>query len=326
MTSTLTTSIQTITKASLARLGVYGALIAAGGLVISKTLEQRDLDKAVADARIADQQKYHELLLETIRKIEALQYAELGELRTEDDAYRKRQQQITKLDIDRGQMQLLATENFRLHEMQKTEIVDEQERKRTKALEDTHDFLMAIADDEINEAERQAAQEKQLRDERLSATSTMFGNLAIAAKAFGKKGFAIWKAMAISQAIVDTYRGATAAFAALAGIPYVGPVLGVAAAAAAIAAGLANVATISGTKFEGQAHSGLDSVPSEGTYLLQRGERIVQPDQNERLTEFLDNQSGGGGGALYIDGTRIGQVLWNMSRNGQLKISARAIV
>ncbi|MWP63113.1 tape measure protein [Gilliamella sp. Pas-s25] len=54
----------------------------------------------------------------------------------------------------------------------------------------------------------------------------------------------IGKAAAIAQAVINTYQAANAAYAAMAGIPYVGPALGATAAAAAIAAGMANVAAI----------------------------------------------------------------------------------
>lgn len=59
-----------------------------------------------------------------------------------------------------------------------------------------------------------------------------------------KKMFEIGKAAAIANAIIDTYKAATGAYAALASIPYVGPALGAAAAAAAIAAGMARVQAI----------------------------------------------------------------------------------
>jgi len=52
------------------------------------------------------------------------------------------------------------------------------------------------------------------------------------------------KAIAASQAIIQTYMGATAAYTSMASIPYVGPVLGGIAAAAAITSGLANVRQI----------------------------------------------------------------------------------
>ena len=52
------------------------------------------------------------------------------------------------------------------------------------------------------------------------------------------------KAFAITQATIDTYQGANAAYSSMAKIPYVGPVLGGIAAAAAVASGLANVKAI----------------------------------------------------------------------------------
>lgn len=71
-----------------------------------------------------------------------------------------------------------------------------------------------------------------------------FGNLAGLQRTGNKKLMAIGKAAAIAQAIIDTYKSANAAYAAMAGIPYVGPALGAAAAAGAIAAGMANVQAI----------------------------------------------------------------------------------
>lgn len=61
------------------------------------------------------------------------------------------------------------------------------------------------------------------------------------AGAEGGAFFQVYKGVAIAQAGVDTYKAANAAYAALAGIPVVGPALGAAAAGAAIAAGLVNV-------------------------------------------------------------------------------------
>jgi hypothetical protein len=73
-------------------------------------------------------------------------------------------------------------------------------------------------------------------------------DLAKTSEIFGKKGFAMWKTLAIGQAMIDTYASATAAYKAMAGIPIVGPGLAITAAAAAIGAGLANVAAIQATE------------------------------------------------------------------------------
>ncbi|TXH09499.1 MAG: hypothetical protein E6R04_07990 [Spirochaetes bacterium] len=104
---------------------------------------------------------------------------------------------------------------------------------------------------------------------------------------------AIGKAAAITQATIQTYQGATGAFAALSGIPFVGPALAIAAAAAIVAAGLANVAKISGTPLA----TGIDSVPGTGTRdnfpaMLMPGERVVPTETNKDLTRYLAEQAG----------------------------------
>ncbi len=115
---------------------------------------------------------------------------------------------------------------------------------------------------QLEKEKLQADQRIRLQEMILDRTSETLGTTADAFKtlyeSFGKDSkefFAIYKAAAISQAIIDTYKGATSAYSALAGIPYVGPALGVAAAAAAITAGLARVATIRAQEF-GAAEGG----------------------------------------------------------------------
>lgn len=40
----------------------------------------------------------------------------------------------------------------------------------------------------------------------------------------------------------------------------------------------------------GMAHDGLDSVPRTGTFLLERGERVIKKEDNKRLEKFLDGE------------------------------------
>lgn len=80
--------------------------------------------------------------------------------------------------------------------------------------------------------------------EQLKTGEEFFGQLAEMQSSHSKTAARIGKAAAIAQATIKTYESATSAYAAMAGIPYVGPALGVAAAAAAVAAGLANVQAI----------------------------------------------------------------------------------
>jgi len=98
-------------------------------------------------------------------------------------------------------------------------------------------------------------------DAQLNIMSQTAGNMI---KILGEET-AAGKAMAVTQATIDTYKGATAAYASLAGIPVVGPVLGGVAAAAAVASGIANVNAIlaTGGGGGGSAPSG-GSVPTAG--------------------------------------------------------------
>lgn len=86
--------------------------------------------------------------------------------------------------------------------------------------------------------------------------------------------------------------------------------------------GLAKSAALVG----GIAHGGLDFVPSESTFLLQRGERVIQPSANRDLTAFL---SGAGGREMsvnvFLDGVSIARWIGKASRDGRLNINARAI-
>lgn len=99
-----------------------------------------------------------------------------------------------------------------------------------------------ISDQEYAAASMQI--ELQRQNVYLNSASQFFGNLTALQKSENKKLAAVGKAAAIAQAMISTYQSATSAYAAMAGIPYVGPALGAAAAAAAIVAGLANVQQI----------------------------------------------------------------------------------
>jgi len=121
----------------------------------------------------------------------------------------------------------------------------------------------------------------------LEKTNAVVGLGAAAFKSMAgqsKKAFKAYKVMAIAQAMINTYQSATAAYASLAPIPIVGPALGVAAAAAAVFSGLSQVRQIKSQQPAGIAHGGMDYVPNESTYLLQRGERVLSPKQNIEIS------------------------------------------
>lgn len=117
------------------------------------------------------------------------------------------------------------------------------------------------------------------------------------------KQFLVKQALAAADATLAYYstlaaHEAAAASLGVAGAPYL-------AAQTAIATSnytrnLAGIGAVTlGGVAAGQFHSGTDSVPSEGSYLLQKGERVIQPKANRDLTDFMSK--GGGGGTTSID-------------------------
>ena len=51
----------------------------------------------------------------------------------------------------------------------------------------------------------------------------------------------------------------------------------------------------------GMAHNGIDNIPSEGTWLLDGGERVLNPEQNKDLTRYLNDRQGGDGVNVIIN-------------------------
>ena len=85
----------------------------------------------------------------------------------------------------------------------------------------------------------------------LAASQAFFGQIGGMMQSENRKMFEIGKAGAIGETIIQTYRAAQGAYAALAPIPFIGPALGVAAAAAAVVTGMARVQAIRSTSFGG---------------------------------------------------------------------------
>jgi len=89
-----------------------------------------------------------------------------------------------------------------------------------------------------------------------------------------KKAFEQNKKMQIAQAIISTLTGAIGAYASLSAIPGIGPFIAPAAAAAITAVGLATVAMIAATKYEGGAASGASAPPMSSISMGSRNNKV----------------------------------------------------
>ena len=100
--------------------------------------------------------------------------------------------------------------------------------------------------------------------------------------------------MSIANAVVATAQAAINAYNALAGIPIVGPGLGIAAAAAAVAFGTLKVNKIKNTQFQGAEEGALiRGVPGRAGTLIRAGENnkdeAIIPLEN---TDVMDRMGG----------------------------------
>lgn len=111
-------------------------------------------------------------------------------------------------------------------------------------------------------------------------------------KAIGTAAATGYVAQVSGQAYAGMNLAAINAFASTAAIPIVGPAAAPAAAGAAIAFTapfVGGAIAAASSSLAGMAHSGIDNIPSEGTWLLDKGERVLSPRQNQDLTNFLAN-------------------------------------
>lgn len=101
-----------------------------------------------------------------------------------------------------------------------------------------------------NLIDRENALQKQRREMAHAGLNQMLGDYAYTFAEMGKHSqtaFEISKAFSIAQTVIKTYEAAMGAYAAMVGVPIIGPALAVAAAAAATAAGMAQVSAIAST-------------------------------------------------------------------------------
>lgn len=103
-----------------------------------------------------------------------------------------------------------------------------------------------------------------------------------------KAMFLMQQAIAIGQAIISTELAATKALE-------LGPILGIPASTLVRGMGYASVGLIAAQTIQGMAHDGIDNIPKEGTWFLDKGERVVDSRTNADLKDYLAKGGGSGG-------------------------------
>lgn len=188
-------------------------------------------------------------------------------------ALRMRELSISVLDAvpdDVNLWQIWLDPDKALEEVQKNaEVIEELKTQLSDFREWEYESAeeAAIAREELSkrlaDAETKASNDSAKADaansaKRLKATKQTFSGMVSALQSWSEsssKAKAAYKATATAETAMNTAEGAMAAYKAMAGIPYVGPALGIAAAAAVVAEGAAQIKNINASD-SGQVSSG----------------------------------------------------------------------
>jgi hypothetical protein len=135
------------------------------------------------------------------------------------------------------------------------------QKSEIEQLEKDHaNNLLQINTDNTKANLELSEKEKEQKINNMQAVSNMLGNAA----ALFSENTVAYKALAISQAGIDTYLSAQAAYKAMVGIPIVGPALGAVAAGVAVAGGLANIKKIVAVKVPNATSATSSTISSAG--------------------------------------------------------------
>ena len=207
--------------------------------------------------------KYYEKL----RSLEEKKIDDQIKNKADADAKLLEDAQQAQLDIIEGfqeeAYQLLLTDQEREEEALKTKYEDQLSLAKkfgqdTLQIEEAYEKEKAAMEDKYRKeklAKDQAVEDAkvQLTQDGLNVVSQISELFAGKNEAAAKRAFKVQKAVSIAQAVIDTYKGANAIFASAAANPQsiLFPAQPFITAGIAIAAGIANVAKIAQTKFEG---------------------------------------------------------------------------
>lgn len=114
--------------------------------------------------------------------------------------------------------------------------------------------------------------------------SDLIGAYAGESSSAFKAAFMAQKAFTLASVLLSSKEALAKAWASAA-FPYNLPAVAVALAETGVLQ-----AGVQAIMPQGMAHNGIDSIPSEGTWLLDKGERVLSPRQNSDLTQFLNSQ------------------------------------
>ncbi|MFQ2634786.1 hypothetical protein JZM63_07525 [Aeromonas caviae] len=192
---------------------------------------------------------------------------------------------------------------------QQADYMAKREEAMAKELEADQRKQDQLAEQERERVERQKAAQQQAARDMLNFTSQTLSLTTDMLQQSGKEQTFIMKALLAAQKLLaipsilvagEQAEAGAAAFAAMTG----GLLAAESARAMLKAQTMISVGIVAGTAIAGMAHDGIDTIPREGTWLLNTGERVYTNKSAQRIDQMYDQlMSGGGvaasGGAVF---------------------------
>jgi len=216
---------------------------------VSNTISELEREIAIAQAAGAEAEKIYALRKQLIE-------AELQQLKdsnAEKEEIFKKETEL--LALEAAEQKRIRDGKVDTVKREKVQTVNEIEATGVKELEVDKKITGELLTNRNQLAKDEIKLEELTTESKMNLASNALGDLASVLGEESKAG----KAAAIAQTTIETYKGATAAYASLAGVPIVGPGLGAIAAAAALAAGFKNIQAI---QQQGPSVGGASSAPS----------------------------------------------------------------
>jgi hypothetical protein len=239
-----------------------------------------------------------------------------------------------------------ASQLYSQYTSNRTTAIDNEKTAQLSSLTEQYDAEVAAVNNSVmTKTEKTAAlkalDEKLAREEKAINEKAAKDKLKIEREAAKRQ-----KVLSIFETLLATPQAAMQAYKAMAGIPVVGPALGIAAAAAATALGLAKLAIIQQTPLPEAAEGIYAETPYIGgeagpelafPLSSERGRKAMQMFANDLTTEMSSNQqqativnSGSSGNMFHVIVNVAGKTFFDeitrASENGEIIINARAIV
>ena len=183
---------------------------------------------------------------------------------------------------------------------QQADYMAKREEAMAKELEADQRKQDQLAEQERQRVERQKAAQQQAARDMLNFTSQTLSLTTDMLQQSGKEQTFIMKALLAAQKLLaipsilvagEQAEAGAAAFAAMTG----GLLSAESARAMIKAQTMISVGIVAGTAIAGMAHSGIEEIPSEGTWLLDKGERVYTNKSAQRIDQMYDQLMTGGG-------------------------------